>query len=82
MAGTRSRSPKDNKGAIVEPVLSFEFMWKTMAPELDARDAAFKESVKSVVGALVNQEVARIETKIDDNQTVQRFQICFVDFLV
>ena len=40
-----------------------------MEPELDARDLAFKESVKSVVGALVNHEVARIESKIDSNLT-------------
>ena len=38
-----------------------------MELELDARDVAFKGSIKNVVGALVNQEMARIEAKIDNN---------------
>ena len=68
MATGRSCSPKDNKGdGKAETVLSFESMWKQMEPELDAREKHFKDSVKNVVGALVNQEVARIEAKIDTN---------------
>ena len=64
----RSRSPKasaaSNGNDSEPPVLSFESMWHRMEPKLDD----FKGSIKQVVGALVNQEVARIETKIDFNQ--------------
>jgi hypothetical protein len=63
----RSRSPKtnaSNSNKVDEPVLSFDTMWNQMEPKLDD----FKTSIKQVVGVLVNQEVARIEAKIDSNQ--------------
>ena len=64
----RSRSPKTNASNSnkdeVPPVLTFDTMWDQMEPKLDD----FKTSIKQVVGVLVNQEVARIEAKIDNNQ--------------
>ena len=55
---TRSRSPK-NKVPEEPQALSFESMWEKVGPELEA----FEGKIKHVVGALVNQEVARIEKK-------------------
>ena len=55
---TRSRSPKSTP-VVEAPALSFESLWDKVGPELNA----FQEKVKGVVGAMVNQEVARIEKK-------------------
>ena len=76
-AENRSRCPKNAQGSASdangkqsEPcALSLDSIWKQMEPALDKRDIAFKESVKGVVGALVNHEVARVETKLDSNHT-------------
>ena len=44
-------------------------IWAQFEPELDKKNESFKETIKGVVGAMVNQEVARIETKLDAYQT-------------
>ena len=54
----RSRSPKGNKEDEV-PALSFESLWDKVSPEL----VAFEGKIKNVVGALVNQEITRLEKK-------------------
>ena len=59
----RSRSPPSNAKGNKEdevPVLSFESLWDKVSPEL----VAFEGKIKNVVGALVNQEITRIEKKM------------------
>ena len=63
-SNTRSRSPKSIKVEGESPALSFDSLWDKIGPELNA----FEDKIKGVVGALVNQEVARIEKKLDGNQ--------------
>jgi hypothetical protein len=43
-------------------------IWAKFEPELDKKNESFKETIKGVVGAMVNQEVSRLETKLDANQ--------------
>ena len=66
MATNRSRSPKGNMS-------DEEFkksVWAEFESKIDAKNIAFKDEVKTVVGTLVNREIERIETKIDANQKV------------
>ena len=62
-SNTRSRSPKSTP-VVESPALSFDSLWDKVGPELNA----FEDKIKGVVGALVNQEVARIEKKLDGNE--------------
>ena len=66
MATTRSRSPKGTMG-------DEDFkkaVWAEFESKIDAKNNAFKDEVKNVVGTLVNREIERIETKTDANQKV------------
>ena len=45
-------------------------VWAEFESKIDAKNNAFKDEVKTVVGTLVNREIERIETKIDANQKV------------
>ena len=45
-------------------------VWAEFESKIDAKNNAFKDEVKTVVGSLVNREIERIETKIDSNQKV------------
>ena len=62
-SNTRSRSPKSTP-VVESPALSFDTLWNKVGLELDA----FEDKINGVVGALVNQEVARIGKKLDGNQ--------------
>ena len=71
---TRSRSPKSSK-VDETPALSFDSLWEQVGPQLDV----FEDKIENVVGALVNQEVARIEKKIDGNQNVNNDKLASVE---
>ena len=45
-------------------------VWAEFESKIDAKNNAFKDEVKTVVGTLGNREIERIETKIDANQKV------------
>ena len=66
MSTPRSRSPK---GALGEEDFK-KAVWAEFESKIDAKNNAFKDEVKTVVGTLVNREIERIETKIDANQKV------------
>ena len=61
----RSRSPKGQGDHKTD-----EAIWAEFEAKIDAKNNAFKDEVKVVVGTLVNREIERIESKIGANQKV------------
>ena len=67
LSGTRSRSPL-RAGTTPQEDAFEQAIWAKFEDKLDAKNKHFKDEMKGVVGSLVNREVEKLESKIDNYQ--------------